>query len=382
MTDDNQLVGPAPEDEGGEQALAGQSVRAGWNFSTDQIRKNLSHCTAEARDTMVQAFLWCIDERHPVTRQEFAEAVGFSWNVIWKIYNGTYTNPETGARYDVPAKLAKAAREFINAQRQKFIEADATFVKTPTAAKVFRACDLARESNTMVLLYGPSHIGKTFALEYYTATNNHGRTIMVKLDAASGLGGLVRRIADAAGISDKSNTANLIERIKRALTRDTVLIIDECHLLQHTYRKNSFFACIEVVRRLHDFTKAGFVLCWTHLDNLKASSQAELQQVWRRGVHKVFLAKMPTVGDLTAILKPAGLEFPDKDLVITVKKQSEHPREMLRVIAKRDGLLAITERVRYAKKLAARRNEKVSWEHVVEAHFIIEAQSIQEQEWN
>lgn len=381
LADAGEMLDPRTEGAEPIDHAALQTPRQNWNFSTDAIRKNLSHCNPEAREIMIACFLWCIDDRHPVTRQEFAAATGFSWNTIWRIYNGSYTNPDTGERYDVPPKLLRAARDFLNAQRQQFIEADADFVLTPTAKKIFQACDLARESHTMVVLYGPSHIGKTFALEYYTATNNHGRTMMVKLDAACGLGGMVRSIASACGISDNSNTAALIERIKRGITRDTVLIIDECHLLQHTYRKNSFFACIEVIRRLHDFTRAGFVLCWTHLDNLKASSQAELQQVWRRGVHKRPLPKMPTPGDLAAILKVAGLEFPAPDLVVEVKKVTEKPREMLRLVAKRDGLLAITERIRYGKKLAAKRSEKLDWYHLVEAHLIIEKESQQEGEW-
>jgi DNA transposition AAA+ family ATPase len=382
MADIDQLVDPVTDGASPLDPGALQTPRAGWNFSTDAIRKNLSHCNPEARETMVACFLWCIDDRHPVTRQEFSAAIGYEWNTIWRIYNGTYVDPKTGVRYDVPPKLVAAAKQFLNGQRQRFIEADADFVPTPTAKKVFQTCDLARESHSMVILYGPSHIGKTFALEYYTATNNHGRTIMVKLEAASGLGGMVRRIADACGISDKSNTADLIERIKRGITRETLLIIDECHLLQHTYRKNSFFACIEVIRRLHDFTRAGFVLCWTHLDNLKASSQAELQQVWRRGVHKRPLPKMPTPGDLDAILKASGLAFPDAGLEVTVKKVTEKPREVLRLVAKRDGLLAITERVRYGKKLALKRGEKFAWYHLIEAHLIIEKEAQQEPEWS
>ena len=41
------------------------------------------------------------------------------------------------------------------------------FVLTPTAKKIHTACDLARESHTVVFVWGPSHIGKTWAVEHY-----------------------------------------------------------------------------------------------------------------------------------------------------------------------------------------------------------------------
>ena len=155
------------------------------------------------------------------------------------------------------------------------------------------------------------------------------------------------------------------------------------HLLANTYRKGSFFACMEVIREIYDETECGMALIFTILDDVKAASQKELQQLWRRGVHKVPLPDMPTKGDLTAILKHSGLEFPDKNLEVTVGGVVERPYEVLRQQAKVNGLKAITERLRYAKKLADRKNSKgIAWANFIDAHLRIEKQAQPEGEWS
>lgn len=367
------------EHEEKEKALGG--IRSTWQFSGDVIQGGLAHCTPAARDTLVAAFRWCIDPAHPLALDDFAARVGYARSTLYKIFTGRHTNPDTGEKYDVPADLLKATREFLRLEQERFLGGRTEFIETPTARKIFLACDLGRESQTPVILWGPSHIGKTWALKRYAQQNNHGRTYFVELEAASGVFGMVKVIAQACGISANSNMPDLIRRIRTALTPSTLLILDEVHLLHHTYQVKSFFKCIEVLRRIHDFTQCGMVLSWTILDNLKAASQGELQQVWRRGVHKVALPAMPTKGDLAAILKHAGLEFPEPKLEVTVKNITEQPYEVLRQVGKRDGLKAITERIRYARKLAGRTEKKLSWEHFIDAHLRIEKQSQQEGEW-
>ena len=160
-----------------------------------------------------------------------------------------------------------------------------------------------------------------------------------------------------------------------------MVILDEMHLLQHTYRRDQFFCCLETIRRLWDATQCGMVLCWTNLDELKNASQGELVQLWRRGVHRVALPVMPTRADLAAILAQHGLEFPDRKLEVTLGRVMEQPYKILRQQAKSYGLKAITERLRYAHKLADRSHGKIAWSHFVDAHLRIEKQSVPEGEW-
>lgn len=373
-----------------EQRNIGSTVRASWNFSLDDIRANTARYAPEEQELLISAFLWCIDPAHPMAKPEFARIVGYSDNVIYKLYTGKYQHPTTKEQMGPPADMVKSIRDFLALERERFDGRPTDFVITPTAKKIFLSVDLARESQTPVILYGPSQIGKTWALRQIQALQNHGKTAMVELEAASGLGGMVRKIADSIGIADKSNTASLIDRIKRGLTPNMVLIVDEVHLLKHTYRLGSFFACIEVLRRIHDFCKCGMVLSWTHLEELKAHKEKELLQIWRRGVHKVYLPLMPTKGDLSAILSHNGLTFPAPDLVATTKVRdargrlvpfSDSPYKILRQLAREEGLKSVTERVRYANKLAKKANTKVDWEHFLDAHVRILDNQKQEGFW-
>ncbi len=378
------------------------TIRSSWNFSLDKIRQDTAHFPTDAQEALIALFRWCIDDRHPMRRRDAAARIGCSENLLYQLYTGVYRKPDTiekrangervvvkrGEKMQPTTDLIKKIGDFLDLEKKRFEIGETEFVITPTAKKIFTACELGRESQSPVILWGPSHIGKTWAFRYHQSANNHGRTFFTELEAASGLGGMVRKLALSCGISDHSNTAALIERIKRALTPNTLLIIDEVHLLKHTYRLTSFFACIEVLRRIYDYCQCGMVLSWTNIADLRGASQSELVQLWRRGVHKVALPVMPTKGDIGAILEHGGLEFPSRELQISVpngKKAPviESPYEVLRQLAKRDGLKAITERLRYARKLASKDNaRKLSWIYVMDAHLRIEKQAVQEGEWS
>lgn len=352
-----------------------QPVRATWNFSADTFLDACKEYPEHTKETMLSVLRWCIDPKHLIPRAEFAHRVGYDETTIYKFFLNKYLHPETKAPQVPPEKFVRAAMLFMAMERERFEGGETEFVMTPTAKKVWAFCDLARESRSMAMLYGPSHVGKTWAVEHYTQNNNHGRTVYCRMHAASGLGGMVRVIADACGISDRSNTADLIDRLKRAFTADSLLVLDEMHLLANTYRQGSFFACVEVIREIYDATHCGMVLIWTRIDSLKKHSQVELQQVWRRGVHKMPLPEYPTKGDVAAIAAHSGLEWPDKKAAVVIGKRSEVITEALRQVAKTEGLKAITERMRYGRKLASRAGDKLDWKHVVRAHLMIADQA-------
>lgn len=366
-----------------ETTQASDNIRASWNFGLDKIRQSTQHYSSDAQDALVALFRWCIDDRHPIWRKDAAAALKCSPNLLYQLLTGVYRKPDKTPQQPNP-ELIKSIRVFLADELRKYEAVESDFVETPTAKKIFNACELARESKRPVILWGPSQIGKTFAMRRFQHKNNHGKTFMQEIEAACGLGGFVRGWAKACGLSDASNTANLLDNIKNAITSDTLMMMDELHLLQHTYRLNSFFATIEVIRRVWDFRKMGLVMSWTNLKNLRNASEGELVQVWRRGVHKIALPSMPTKADVEAIANHLGLEFPAKELKFDfpTKKGAtlvEHPSEVLRMLAKRDGLTAITERFRYAQKLADKDKTKLSWYYFTDAHLRIEKQAIQDE---
>lgn len=378
-----------------EKTNASDNVRASWNFSADSIRENTLHMAVEEQEGLMALFRWCIDPQHPIRKDDAAKKLKCSTELIYQLLTGKYREPVSKEPKRPSVEFMKNLRDFLALEAKRFELGKTDFVMTPTARKIVRAFDLARESQTPVFVWGPSHVGKTWtATRYYVPNNNHGKTIYCRMKAACGLGGVVRTMAEAAGISDKSNTPQLIERLKKASTPNTLWILDELHLLAHTYRKGSFHNSMEVIREIYDETECGMAMLFTILDDIKAASQKELQQLWRRGIHKVPLPLMPTKGDLAAILHHHGFEgepyfengkqigiFPAKDLEVVVKKMTDSPYEILRLVSKSEGLKAVTERIRYAQKLAGKADGKISWHHFVDAHLRIQKQAEQEGEW-
>ena len=385
MTASPNMPGGEP-DKTNHDANLGDTVRASWAISTDDLRKNVSNSSEEAQELVVWCFLWCIDDAHPYRLEEFASTIGSDKTTIQRIIRGVYKHPTSGERLPISEKLTKAMALFKKMELERAQGSRIAVVHTETYKRIHQACDLARESQSPVFLIGPSHIGKTVALRDYKEDNNHGRTAYARLQAASGLGGMVRVIAKSVGISEGSNTADLIARIKRALKPNQLLILDEVHQLLHTYRIQAAFACLEVIREIYDHCGCGLVLCGTDLFIKKVAGSDELEQLMRRGVHKITLPEQPTKKDVAAIIATVGLEFPDRSAQVKVRVGGEdfvdRPYEILRQLGKDEGLKAITERLRYAQKLAGKAREKVTWEHFVGAHLTIRKNNIPTNDWS
>lgn len=354
----------------------GGNARASWRVSADALHQHLRHCTPEKKELMHWAFMWCIDRN--IFLDDFASQCGYDRKTIDKIITGAYRDPRTGALYDIPDKLADAIRRFRKDQQAAAQLGDIDFVVTPTVNRIWTGCDLARESHTPVFIYGASHLGKTWALEHYAVANNHGATPMVRVPASSGLGGMVRAIAAQVGVSPNGNVTDLIERVKRGITKNQVLILDEVHQLIYTYRKESFFACLEVIRSIYDHSKCGMVICTTNVfrARIEQERKAALEQLFRRGVHRVQLGDVVLAKDARMILDHHGLDWPDKNLSFEFSISEgvrivEKPWEILRQLGKEEGLKAITERIRYARKFASKERSKLNWKHFTQAHLTI-----------
>jgi DNA transposition AAA+ family ATPase len=188
-------------------------------------------------------------------------------------------------------------------------------------------------------------------------------------EAAAGLGGMVRRMAQAVGVSPDSNTASLVDRIKRALTPDMLLILDELHLLAYTYRRSSFFACLEVIREIYDEVHCGMVLCGTNIarDEIESGQHKELlAQLRRRGIFRLQLPAYAPWADRLAIAKHFGL----------VEAPEGGTRELVDEIIRKNGLKAYTSYLQAASRISIKRKVAIEWKHFVTAHDVIARLSV------
>lgn len=352
--------------------------RATWNYSLDQIRRDTAEYGEDDRRLLAECFLFCIQEG--IAFREFCQKIKYDHTTVMRIYRGTYTNPNTGEKYGIPANMAKGMRAFLDMERKRQALGTTEFVETPTARRIFTACELGKESGTPVFLWGASHIGKTFALTQYSRTHNHGRSPYVRIRPARGLAGFLETLAGALGVSSNDKRDALIARIKKAVKGIALLIFDELHELNLTSRPYTYFQALETIREIYDETGTGMVLCGTEMfeTSIMRERNGVLEQLFRRGVHQIKLPPHPTKGDVAAILKAHGLEFPEKSMTVQVKRVTEQPYEILRSLARENGLKSITERIRYARKLGG---GVVSWESFTAAHLYILAQRMATSDW-
>ncbi|MEM9236027.1 MAG: ATP-binding protein [Verrucomicrobiota bacterium] len=362
----------------------GDVPRASWKFSADTIQQGMSHCTPLKKEAMVWAFTWCIDRG--IWFEDFCKQVGYDKNTIYKIYTGRHRNPQgRKEQYDIPDKLYRAVLAFRKLEVKKAKLGETEFVETPTARRIFKGCDIARDSRTPVWLYGASHLGKTWALRQYTIENNHGRTLYARVPSKAGLKGLVAAIASAVGVSAKADTPKMVERIKKALAANHLLIIDELHQLLYTYRKQSCFACIEVIREIYDEVECGMMLSTTNVfrKQFEDAQKEELEQLFRRGVHKIQLGDIVLTKDLKPILAKSGLPWPKRSDRVEIAGVTDQPYEVLRNLSREGGLKAITERIRYARLIADTAKKKLDWSHFIHAHIIIKKEEEEpEDDWS
>ncbi|HEY0966956.1 MAG TPA: AAA family ATPase [Opitutaceae bacterium] len=364
----------------------GDTVRASWRFSLDAVRSNIAYMSPDAKELLVWAFTWNIDKAHPLHFDSFCDSIGYAPNTVYKVYSGKYKHPTTdenhpmfGKLMDCPAKLVKAIRDFRRLAIQRAKMGQQHFVHTPTAKRIYWAIEQARKSRRPVMVYGGSHIGKTETFKQNCVDFNHGKTVLIEIEAVNGLRGLLQAIAIKLGISPNANTPDLIERICKALTPDMVLILDEVHLLANVYRAGSFFACMEQIRRIWDRVKFGLVMSYTDLGFAKAEKERkrELVQIFKRGILQVNLGAAPTVADVQAIIESSGLEWSERHEEFTISGIKEKPFAALKQIAEENGIAAIIERIRFANELAAdAQRDQCNWQDFLTAHFSIKQQAI------
>lgn len=375
-----------PEENKAETNISmnnGDNVRASWNIGGDSLARNFEKYPKDQKQLFIECFRWCIS--HHIHREDFCTQVGVSSNVVYKLMNGKYKNPTTHQHQPISDKMMVAMDKWLKEQRQLF-ELRGEFVVTPSAQKIFQTCDMARHRGRFAFVIGESQLGKTQAFLFYQSTHNHGRTIYARLGAASGIGGMLEIIGNAVGVPGKSNRREVMNRIISAFQDGDLVILDEFHELMLTYRRGSFFACAEIIREFYDRCRedgkrVGFVLSVTKAkwDEIQKVMQEDMKQILRRGVLRCHIGdkdNAPLMGDVKAILESNLLEFPGKNMTISVKDRSgktfyEEPYDLIRKLCKREGLTALCERIHAGKTIAEKCDRELTWEDFITAHFML-----------
>lgn len=351
-------------DDGDENIVGdtqGGNNRSTWPLNGEHVNRNTAHLPENARELLRWFFGFSTDRNDSM--RAAAAKINVDSSTVFRVYKGTYKDADGNPI--VPAKMLKGIKTLMREEEQRSGKERIDFVMTPTAKKIFTACDIARSSGRLVMLFGTSQTGKTTALREYQRRNNHGTTRYIRVSPYGSASGLLRQLARSCALSPDGNAQSLQEALARTLDRHNLLIADEVHLFTYTYAARAKLSCLEILRWLHDTTGCAMVLCGTNVwknELISGREKEKLDQLTRRGATPVQLPDTPTAGDLRAICKSYSLEAPEK------KSDAE---EIMNYAAKTKGLTLVTELLRFGAKIAGQAGETLAWKHVLEANDTI-----------
>jgi len=333
-------------------------------LGADKVKQAL-HAKVQAKEIeQIQADLiwwfYCYCREQEFSLAEAGKEIGKDTTTIYRIFNCTY-----GAKLDnICADIARYKK--IIQERSGQVKLD--FVETSIARIIWRACDGALITQSVAFIYGDPQIGKTMALEEYARQNNHGQTKYVRMPASAGVQLFMRELARACFVSAHRSFEGMRESVLNAVDDKTLIIIDEAHQCFLSYLKGSQIKVLELIREIYDRTHCGLVLCGTNVwrrEIQEGKLSQMLEQLRRRGTIKIQLPARPPKADLDRIAKKFGLA-PAEELALEVIKEMLHT----------SGLGMVVKYLQNAARMAARENKKLSWDHFVQAHDIIQKLSI------
>ena len=339
------------------KAIPEAQVRQSWSIAGDQVMQITKDLPENQRDLIRWLYFRSLEEG--VSLKDAAEAIKYSTTVLWRVMKGEY-----GA--DI-APVCEAIEAYKRICDQRAGLARQSFVETDTAKRIWKICDAAITYQSIAMIFGDSQIGKTWALQEYARTHNHGATKYVRMPASGTVQVVVRALADACGLSHKHGYETMRDRIHRAIDGNTLVIIDELHQAFNTYTVTARVSVLEVIREIQERTGCGMVLCGTNVareEIERGQHKLLLEQLRRRGIFRLQLPQVAPWSDRVAIAASYGLSAPEGSA-----------RDTIDEIVQASGLRAYVSYLQAATKMAAKRKQPLSWRHVQDAYDAVKAYS-------
>lgn len=362
---------PAATEQWSGTNLAGDIVEAG-------IKKHRPEFHGDLR------WWWRYSLEKKMSQAECATELGIDGSTYSRVMRCEYRN-ETGGYLPPPAKMLSRIRVLRQQLRTVTAEESKRRVMTTTVREIHTVCRKAWDDRQVAFVFGQSHVGKTEALVWFRDENNHGATIYVDLQGVTGVQDIYREFARALGISADVSPTKLQVRVHAALDKGNLVIVDEFHHITYAYQKGSSIRMVNAIKSIKDRTGCAMVICATDVgrEEIESGKEAKLlNQLWRRGVIKLQLPSALRVGDVRAVAKAQGLDFPEAP-----KGKKDLWKELRAAHAEFAGL-DVCERIAYGhgikhlfaviadgRKVAEKEQRALEWADVVEAQAIYDSLS-------
>lgn len=284
-----------------------------------------------------------------LSQTEVARRSQLAGSTLSQFMTGSYKGDREQIARDLARWLDARNREV---QFRLVAPPEPTFVRTPTATKVWNALQHAQLLGAMVVVVGEAGVGKTSAREQYAKTTPRVLAIAAS-PAVSSAQAVLAAIVRQHGPADRARlNRSLAER--SAAVRDLVepgslLVIDEA---QHVT-----MAALEELRSIHDDRKCGFILMGnpTVLSRIEGGARdPAFAQLFSRVSWRVQLTKGGD-GDVRPVLESMGVV--DPDVIAEACK-----------IARKESLRGVVNAARAAWMLAGASNENLGPLHLRAAY--------------
>jgi DNA transposition AAA+ family ATPase len=335
--------------EGGGLIQPGKSRK--FRIQGDVVFK----ATADLPDEQRALIRWlhAYAAEHDLHPKEVAKLIRYDETTVWRVLTGKYE----GSLDNVCRQIAEA-KHLIEERAQS---AKVPYIQTALARRIETAVTAALEYQRIVFIIGESQTGKTTVLRHYQKEHNHGTTTYVRMPTGGALCNFLEVLADALKISPQNPEKVLRRRIIAMFDDRMLLVVDECHqcLLGGGTGVRSI-KTLEFIRELHEISGCGVVLCGTKIfdEEIERGRLAGvLLQCKRRRLATLRLPDRPTAKDLDTFAAAYGL--------------APAAGEALRIqtdVIQDEALGMWLTLLRMGAKVAAKRKQKLTWQHVVDAH--------------
>ncbi len=277
----------------------------------DSLQKGLSRISNEEHRELIQWFFYYKADKNWSVAQAASE-INLSPSTLSRVFSGNYVDAKKGIPIQPPATMLATIRRMKELDKADSLKKSAGRIKTPTVNKIWAICRKSWEQRKIAFIFGEPQIGKTEALKWFKEENNHGNTIYVDLNGATGVQDIYRCFAKALRLGYTS-PARLKDKIYDAINERMLIIIDEFHQITFAYKKGSSCSMVHAIKAIHDICQCGMVICSTNIgrQEVEKGHDAKLcSQLLKRGTIQLQLANAMPVEDVRAIVQAYKLDFP------------------------------------------------------------------------
>ena len=230
----------------------------GMNRSADQVRQccrayvDSGRIAPEGLESIVRLFT--LGRSRGYSFDQTGALVEYSGATMSRLFGGKYEGALD--------KVVRRIDDFLGLEAERDKMRSDRFIENSIWGRVRNLCDFALMRNTVARLVGPSQIGKTYCLHEYMRRSQR-QVCYVRIPAAPTLKLCVAAIAASVGVNPTLRYEDARMRVARAVSRNTLLIVDELHELAMSAGKGTAMKVVEWLREISDGSRCGLVLCGT-----------------------------------------------------------------------------------------------------------------------